>query len=510
MDYLCSIKTHGHKQLELNLQYPLIKERNIACFQLDCYIFNPYQLAITDNWYGIANFFRDLHSYTRYTVPVIPLDKLVDHACDVSPLSRIYKMLSKSSMASELNEKAVLYELRVLTNVYHEQLTDIRHLLKQKLEQTPNAEYSTVYLQSSLEKIDHFLTDFRLLHQEFLDSRVSDILRESLHWADESISLHTEKFQYRVCQLLAKRSDMNPCRKHLEQRLDHEQQYRKQRGYATIIDPDREKGNELFVYREGILKKWSEGCLYLSRSPSSIATHIAQIMMGTAAGIAMLFAVLATIFASRWFVAESLPWVVLIVLGYIAKDRIKDLSRSFLIAIIPSLMADHIENLIDPTLDQKVGESRSRARFCRPEQTPELVTRLRDMRTNVFKSIIPPEDVLHYHKTIRFNSLKIRHHHKRLESLTEIIRLKMDYWFTNMDDPANQLFCMRDGVVTAVTANRVYHVNLIVCLTDCNQPGKNSSLFRYRITLTRNGILRIEPLESFPGTTQDINVFQRS
>lgn len=499
MDYLCSIKTHGHRQLELNLRYPLIKDKDEACFHLDCYLFNPYQLAITGNRYGIASFFRDLRSYTRYTVPIIPLDKLIDPACNVSPLIRISKMLSKSSMASELNEKTVLYELRVLTNVYHYQLTEIRQLLKQKLEQSENAEYSTIYLQSSLDEIDRFLADFRLLHQEFLDSRVSNMLRESLQWADESISLHTEKFQYHVYQLLKERSDMDLCRKRLEQRLDQEQQYRVQRGYATIIDPGNETGNELFVYREGILKKWSEGCLYLSRLPSSIAANIAQIMMGAAAGIAMVFAVLATIFASRWFVAESLPWVVLIVLGYIAKDRIKDLLRSALITMIPSLMADQMENLIDPALDKKVGSSRSRARFCGPDQIPELVTRLRDIRANVFKSIIPPENILHYHKSIRFNSAKIRNYHKRLESLTEIIRLKLDYWFANMDDPANQLFCMRDGAVTTVLANRVYHVNLIVCLSDCNQPEKHQSLSRYRMTLTRDGILRIDPLESFPG-----------
>ena len=502
MEYHCSIKSHGSRQLELNLKYPLVKDRDKACFHLDCYFFNPYQLTVTGNRYGIASFFRDLHSYTRYTVPVIPLDKLVDRSCDVSPLTRIYKMLSKSSMASELNEKGVLYELRVLTNVYHRQLTEIRHLLKQRLDQTQDAEYSAVYLQSSLEEVDRFLENFRRLHQEFLDSRVSDLLRESLQWADESISLRTEKFQYRAHQMLVGRPDMAACRERLEKRLDSEQQYRIHRGYATIIYPDDETGNELFAYREGILKKWSEGCLYLSRLPSSIAANIAQIMMGAAAGIAMAFAVLATIFASRWFVAESLPWVILIVLAYIAKDRIKDLLRSFLITMIPSLMADQIENLIDPALDEKVGSSRSRARFCRPDQIPDLVTRLRNIRANVFKNVIPPEDILHYHKSIRFDSAKIRDNHKRLESLTEIIRLKMDHWFANMDDPADQLFCMKNGVVTTVAASRVYHVNLIVCLSDCNHPDKQQSLFRYRLIMSRDGILRVETLESFPGIKQ--------
>lgn len=496
MDYFCTIKTHGHRQLELNLKYPLTRGAK-ACYHLDFYLFNPYQLAITRNLYGVASFFRDLRYYTRYTVPVIPLSKLIDLSCDVSPLTRINRILSKSSMASELNEKSVLYELRVLTNVYQRQLTDIRKHLKEHAGVAPNNESLTVYLKSSLEDIDRFLAAFRRLHQEFLDSRVSDMLRESLQWADESISLSTERFQYVAYNLLRENADMAPFIKSFEQRLDAEQQYRIQRGYATIINPDNEIGNELFVYREGILKKWSEGCLYLSRLPSCLATNIAQIMMGTAAGIAMLFAVLATIFASRWFVAESLPWVILIVGSYIAKDRIKEVLRSILITLIPSLMADQIENLIDPALGDKVGASRSRVRFCKPGQIPELAVRLRNIKADMFRNIIPPEDILHYHKSIWFNSDKIRTVHKRLESLTEIIRLKLDYWFANMDDPANELSCMRNGTVISVAANRVYHVNLVVCLSDCAKPGKSQSLFRYRMILTRDGILRIEPLESF-------------
>ncbi|MDD5483200.1 MAG: hypothetical protein PHP98_06065 [Kiritimatiellae bacterium] len=499
-DYHCTIKTHGCRQLEVDLKYPLVRHRDKACFQFDCYLFNPYQLAITAGRYGVAGFFRDLRSYTRYTVPAIPLDKLIDPACEVSPLSRIYRMLSNSGLVSELNERAVIYELRVLANVYHAQLSGILRLLGQKLDKAKDIEQAAAYLESSLNEMDCFLEKFRRLHQEFLDAQVKDMLREGLLWADEAISLHTEKFNYRAYRLLLGRPGMDACRQTLEKRLDREQQYRKQRGYAAIIDPGNETGNELFVYREGLLKKWSEGCLYLSRLPSSIAAHVAQIMMGTAAGIAMVFAVMATIFASRWFVAESLPWVVLIVLGYIAKDRIKDSLRAALITMIPSLMADQMENLIDPALDKKVGNNRARARFCRPDQVPELVTRLRDIRANVFKGVIPPENVLHYHKEIRFDAGKIRNHHKRLESLTEIIRLKMDYWFANMDDPANRLFCVQNGKIAAVTANRVYHVNMIVCLTDRNHPEQRQSFFRYRLILTRNGILRIETLESFPVT----------
>jgi hypothetical protein len=163
--------------------------------------------------------------------------------------------------------------------------------------------------------------------------------------------------------------------------------------------------------------------------------------------------------------------------------------------MIPSLMADQMENLIDPALDKKVGTSRSRAHFCQPDQIPGPVTSLRNIGANVFRNIILPEDILHYHKSIRFNSAKIRNYHKRLESLTEIIRLNLDYWFVNMDDPANQLACLRNGTITTVMANRVYHVNLVVSLTDCNQPEEQRSLFRYRMVLTRDGILRIELVE---------------
>jgi hypothetical protein len=62
--------------------------------------------------------------------------------------------------------------------------------------------------------------------------------------------------------------------------------------------------------------------------------------MGVAAGAAMAFAVIATIFASQHFANNSIPWAAIIIVAYIVKDRIKELLRNALIVGLSEIGVD--------------------------------------------------------------------------------------------------------------------------------------------------------------------------
>ena len=62
------------------------------------------------------------------------------------------------------------------------------------------------------------------------------------------------------------------------------------------------------------------------------------------------------------------------------------------------------------------------------------------------------------------------------------MRLKLDAWLDNMDDPVNPL-------------RRVCHMTLIVGLAEKGIDAM-PSYFRYRLVLTREGIVRIEEIET--------------
>lgn len=487
-----NVKTHGRRQLELEVKYPLLGREKYKRYELDLFVFSPYQLGMTHEGYGVSRFLRDMRSYTRYTIYSISLKKLADPSCSISPIARVASMLDKTVMAGDIDEQAALYELRVLASVYNRQLRDTLPMLEEVVRSRAPAAEGVERLKGFLADIDMFLQAFRSLRPRFCDTRISDLLRQGLCWADESISLSTEKTLYKLHDLYCERNDMAEACGILEGRLGGEQQYRMDRGYPTVVTPDDPAANEFFVYRAGVLKKWTEGCMFMTTEHARITGHFTHLMMAAAAGAAMAFAVLAALFAQRWFVEFSIPWVVIIVLAYIGKDRIKEVLRTFFAAYVPKMIADEVDDLIDPAIGTKIGSSRARALFCHPGDLPEAARRLRNFEENVFQNIIPPENVIHFHKDISIDRARLMRNHQRLESLTEIMRLKLDSWLANMDEPVDRLFYMRNGRRMKADAKRVYHVNIIVGISEAGKSVAGRSLFRYRLVLTRNGIVRIE------------------
>ena len=126
--YQCRLKPHGRFQLELKTHFP-VPERGGARYSLDLYIFSPSQLKLTADSYGLKQFFEDLTSYTRYSSPRIPLPKLVDPQCAVSPLTRIREHLDRITLDKDICPPELFYELKTLANTYRVEWRAERYLL---------------------------------------------------------------------------------------------------------------------------------------------------------------------------------------------------------------------------------------------------------------------------------------------------------------------------------------------------------------------------------------------
>ncbi len=492
--YDCRLATNGQRRLEINLVYPLDPNRRWTSYRLDLYLFTPAQLDLNEANYGVAGVTRDLRSYTRFMPATLPLAKLADPNCEPSPLTRIKQRLATMTAARDLDEGRLLYELRTLVNIYHAEVRNTRHLLRQNLARSAQTADFDGRLYTLFTDIDRVLVELRALHQTFLDPRVSDVLREALRWADEAMSLNTEKETFKFYELAQKRPELASTAAWLKARLGRETEYRAGMNYPARIDPADPVSGEFYVYRESLLKKWAQSALYMTQQPSKLPQRIVHIAAGTAAAVAMAFAVGATILADRLFASYSLPWAILIVVAYIFKDRLKEILRGLLMAIMPGLVADRRQRLVDPATGQSVGRSSFRVRFVAPASLPGQVVQLRNQNANPLRRVLPPENVIHLHKEVRLDSRRLLKRHQRLEAVAEILRLRLDQWLANMDDPVNRLRCLRGGESVQVEANRVYHGNLVMRLYQDNQRDQ-AGLFRGRLILNRNGIVRVENLE---------------
>ena len=173
--------------------------------------------------------------------------------------------------------------------------------------------------------MEEFLKRFRsLMTGGDKDIPYDRTVRNAYSLADEIISLSIENV---LSPLLSLFSDTDGAtgKKRIRKLLERESEYRREREYAFIDGENASDYNkERVAFRAGILKKWAHSVNYLDKKTSSLNANTGHLLAAIAAAVAMSFAVLATLYANRFFVMYSLPWIGIAIFSYSLKDRIKE------------------------------------------------------------------------------------------------------------------------------------------------------------------------------------------
>lgn len=497
-------RKHGERQLELELVYPLARSgaretpgngrAAEEAYALDVFFFTPYQLGVTKARFAVETFFGDLVSYTRYRTPQMELERIVDPRCEASPVNRIRRSLAERDPGLGVDETTISLELRTIVNIYRSQTRDRRHAIRDGLQAGRlTTEEVEGHARRLLEDMRAVCDSVRSLAPLFLNAGIPEGVRDGYRRTDEILSIRSEKNFFRLYRDIEEVPGLEGLRDELRQRTKDEESGRRGRGYGTWVDPEDPRRNERFIYHDGALKKWSESCMYMTVSPSRTLSRVLQVLFAVAAAIAMAFAVFASILAARWFPEGSTTWALVAVLAYAFKDRIKDGLRAAFLRALPRLVADRVQHLAVPKTGVRVGRSRERVSFPIAREVPADVIRLRYGQPDPLRAVSPPEDVLHYHKDIRIDSRPVVEAEPRTDALVEILRLDLREWCARMDEPEDRLQWFDEEVLRKLSADRVYHVSAVVRLTSAHDPpGGPATLFRYRLVLTRRGLLRVE------------------
>ncbi|MBI9106856.1 MAG: hypothetical protein JEZ04_08925 [Spirochaetales bacterium] len=483
------MKSHGKFQAELKVRYPVFNRKNR--YGLDVYIFSPKVLTVDSKSYGIAAFLKDLRTMTRISTPEIVLPQLVDQNCSESPLSRIKIELEKASGGGRIKNQRLIYELRTLASILRVQMRKSRVFLSSKLESGEDVELLGPWLVDFLKQTDDFLECFRGLKKLFVNPQIDDQLNLAFDWTDESISLNIQR-EIGVMQRICSHSHvMSGCGKLLINVIDREIKHRTQKGYLTGIGaPDSSNTGELLVFRENILKKWSQSAMYLNVSKSRTPARVGQIIAGVAAAAAMTFAVLATILTNHFFPANTKAWAFAAVVAYIFKDRIKETLRAGIKTLMPHLIPDRMIILRDSSVQKRSGSTKSFVKFSSAGNVPEEIQKARGWDRKPFRELLPSENVIRYRHDVVLDGRKFFRNHERMESVTEILRLELHKFLQLMDDPDQIYYYAEDGQLKKKRLRRVYHLNVVTVLTDRTEA--EESILHHRIILNRDGIVRIE------------------
>jgi len=487
-NYRCYIKPHGKFQAELKVRYPVLNKKNK--YGLDLYIFSPKVLSVDRKSYGITSFLKDLRIMTRISTPEIVLARIIAEDCSESPINRIRTELEAES-AGNSRDKRILYELRTLASILRVQMRKNRVFLNKKIEKGEDLEILSGWLIEFIKQVNDFLLFFRELKKLFVNPEVDDKLNLAFDWTDESISLNVQREIGIIHRMCISISETSGCCGKLIKIVENEISHRQAKGYLTGIDvPAKNSIGELLIYRENILKKWSQSAMYLNVTKSRTPARVGQIVAAAAAAAAMTFAVLATLLTDHFFPANTTAWALVAVVAYIFKDRIKETLRSGLKTMMPSLIPDQMVVLRDSSVQRRSGHTKSFVKFTSAGSIPEQILKTRGWDRKPFREMLPSENVICYRHEVVLDGRKFFRNHERMESVTEIIRLELHKFLQLMDDPDQLYYYADGGNLKKKRLRRVYHLNLVTVLTD--RISGEESILHYRLILNRDGILRIE------------------
>ena len=492
-----SMERHDLYNFESKIDYiidrtPLEKK---SSYLLEVFFFIPESLQINKDSYSKEQFFLDLNNRIRFKTPQMTIQGVLDEQNKLSPIYVILKKLKEIEYGDISHETNIRIEreIRLLACIVKVSLRDQFSFILtfyQKLKKQGNI---AAMISNYLDDIEKLESKMNFLRDAFSISQIPYKLREALQYADEYISLQIKTWIAQAIKGLEKQIDNNLRNKRI-QIIEREQNFRKSISSQLILEETSE--NEAFTYYESILKKYVQGVLYLEKKKKDPKSRSLELLYSIAAGSAMFLSLFLTVLLLAAYDVNSIPFIIIAVVIYIFKDRIKEVSRGYSQKAVGLFFPDQRVDIVDKFYQETIGESREKVRFIEWEQVPNEILQV---RSSTNKSPLEeegkPEVVLSYMQKITLLNEKIDEIHRRKKDLSNIIRFNIQDFLKYADDPTqNEL--LWNGKITEVEEvliSKVYHLNIILKLSSYKGKVLNRLFFKkFRVILDQKGIKRIE------------------
>ena len=495
-----SVKHHDQYQIEIKLDYELHADQKTR-YQIATYFFVPQSLGITPQTYPRQTFYQDVQSHIRLKTPSLNLREFTEG--ERSPLCIIEKMVRKADWLSDLAvHEQLVTQMKLLSAMLKSALREHFILIERRVAEvqaTPHGK--THYLVHNL--VDEFITEtarvterYRTLLADFNLPNVPPSVFTAFMFTDESLSILIEESAVEMFQIVdeyLKKTNREDYKIALSELTARETKYRKTRGYESILVEGSD--NETFLYRASILKKYASSVLFLNTDVRPDGQYLEQLILSFAAGLAMIFATAVAFYFQYAYGNFTLPFFIALVIGYMFKDRIKEISRIMFAKRLENYLFDRRITIRTREGQHRLGVLREKVRFISEKDVPLSVMRARsrDHITEISNEG-RGENIICYTKDIELqikNTDKVLPGFPEITGINDILRFDIRHFLNKMAEPVQERFVIRDGELASLLCHKVYHVNLISRYKTV-QPGVNKENRHLRLILDQDGIRRIE------------------
>ena len=477
-------KIHDKFSIELKIVYWIKNFSGDSDFTISSWLFIPESLDLGRDSYKKELFYRDIKSNVRLITPVYSLEEICKE--DSLPFMFLEGAVNEVVMApSESNAVEFEHQIKMFGTIYRSALRNAGDaVLRGDVGNKRN-----IYL--FLGRIDRIIGRFRDLEKPLKEHEVSKQVLNYFAFCDEFISLFTENYIFEVILGLEKKHPFvfKDFRRSLIKKLEEETAYRKRKGYETADKDSRDK-NIKFVYRMGMLKKYMDSQLFLDSHRKEDGFLARQFYYSLAAGFSMIVATVISFSFQQKYGNFTMPLFVALVVGYMLKDRIKDLGRFIFSSKLSRRYFD--TKRIIGIKNNTVGYIKDAVDFIPDSGVPEEVMKLRN-RSDLFEMTKEArEDILLHRKFVKIDGKildKINQYD--IAGIHEIMRFNFSRFTQKMDDVEIGIPVPEgEDSFVFLQAEKIYYLNFVMRL----QCGNEITYRRYRLTICQEGIRKLEQM----------------
>jgi hypothetical protein len=452
-------------------------------FVMNTWIFVPNSLDINAAKYSKDDFYRDLKSGVRLITPSYSLHELANDD-ELLPSKSLITNFNDLHIAPD-DTQDLIHTIRMYCAISKSAFRDECLAISQLPDAT---DWITACLRF-LEDGSKILNRFRSLINQLNDQNATDRTRQVFSYGDEFLSNVLEKYAYRLRDAIRVNhpDEYRQLEARFKEVLFEERAYRERQGYLCV-KVDEPKGNEDFVFRASLLKKFTESDLYLNATKRKNTFLVEQILYSLAAGAAMVVATLSSFFFQQRYGNFTLPFLIALVISYMFKDRLKDWLRMFFAKRVSNKVFDTRTDF--RVKERYIGWSKDSVDFIDSDKILPEVIKLRS-RNPLFAEVSgKDEKVLLYRKKVQLWPGELaKASPYPLRGINDILRYNITEYTRKMDNPSFPLSgTWEEEGYKPIAGKKVYHITFII---QCVYEG-NTEYKRVVVRCDRDGIVNVK------------------
>ncbi len=463
------IRKHDRYQLEIKTQL-LSDNSKKSKGQVDFWLFLPPALGIVPSEYTPAQFYIDLRTYTRLKTPRFTAGELLSK--EDSPLLNLERHFAKN----RLNQKILRQEMKLLCSI-------VRKL------SSLNSEVENLLL------IQKIMERWRGVVQRLQQQSVKVKTTTCMKIVDELMSNYWE------VSLIAAQEDpekfVHVSSQQVTDWIQQEFQYRLDNQYFLYKSSKKDQ----YLFHFGNLVKYVSTVLFLDSNTNRFSEWLRHLALGTAAGLAMVWALFVQIYALIEYgvnlnegmsVQLIVTFVGIGIFSYILKDRIKATSGSWLASQLSSRLPDRERVFYMDEEESPVAQNSEKAGFVKVKHLPLDIQQKYQNFQEWNPYFLYGSDVLHYHRQVEVFNRKAIKQFSRFQGVVDIHRFHVWNWVKTLAPPKKEIVVLTTkGKIERCKAPRVYTVNLLSKTTVQNRV--EYQLFR--VLLNNRGLVGVEEVK---------------